>query len=143
MDFKIESGIPMPPQQERGRKEGSKDSKKFPNRGRKKSPIPLKAAEAVRNGEYQDIKEAAQKFFDEHVGFPTSDAERKGLYAERFRDFTNLICKELIRNPGKFNTFRILGNLHNEKMKNYAYKRSYNKRQLNKLLAHLKECELI
>lgn len=95
-------------------------------RGRKNAPIPSKAAGAVRDGEC-GIKEAAHRFFDEHIGFATTETERadEQLYAERFRDFMLMIVEDLKRNPRWFSTYRKLGVLHAEKMKNSAYRRSH------------------
>ena len=95
-------------------------------RGRKNAPVPLKAADAVRDEEC-GIKEAAHRFFDEHIGFATTETERadEQLYAERFRDFVLMIAADLKRNPRWFSTYRKLGVLHTEKMKNSSYRRSY------------------
>lgn len=73
------------------------------------------------------IKEAAHRFFDEHIGFATTETERadEQLYAERFRDFVLMIAADLKRNPRWFSTYRKLGVLHAEKMNNSAYRRSH------------------
>jgi hypothetical protein len=111
MSFAIDDDVPQP--------EPAK-------RGRKNAPVPSKAADAVRDGEC-GIKEAAHRFFDEHIGFATTETERadEQLYAERFRDFVLMIAADLKRNPRWFSTYRKLGVLHAEKMKNSAYRRSH------------------
>lgn len=111
MTFEIETGVPRP--------EPAK-------RGRPVAPVPVKAADAVC-AENCSIMEVAHRFFDEHIGFATTEAERadEQLYAERFRDFVLMIAKELKRNPRLFSTYRKLGELHIKKMKNSAYRRSY------------------
>lgn len=127
--FVIEDGLPPPQGPAR--------------RGRRVAAVPLRAADAVRNGECQSIREAANRFFDEHAGFATTAAERADDYAERFRDFVLMIVADLKRSPGPFDTYRRLGELHAEKMQNQAYRRSHHAKLLKRLREELKSIGVV
>lgn len=69
MSFAIDDDVPQP--------EPAK-------RGRKNAPVPSKAADAVRDGEC-GIKEAAHRFFDEHIGFATTEASPSSRFRPMLR----------------------------------------------------------
>ncbi len=143
--FKIESCMSLPPSIKRGRKPGTKDSRKFDKRGRPRDrKAAQEAADAVRAKEC-GIKQAAHLFFDEHIGFKTRESERtdENKYAERFRDFVFMIVDELRNDPKFFHTYRELGKLHAEKMKNSNFRRLYYEKNFEKLKAQLKDLEII
>lgn len=129
MSFAIDDDVPPP---------------KPAKRGRKNAPIPSKAADAVRAGEC-GIKEAAHRFFDEHIGFATTEAERgdEQQYAERFRDFVLMIATDLRRNPGQFSTYRKLGALHVEKTKYPAYRSAKHTKLMERLREELRSIGVI
>ena len=116
-EFVIKSGIPIP--DTRGRKTGSKDSRKFANRGRPpKRGAVQRAIDTVRN-EQCSIYEATHRFFDEYIESKrtTTEAERKN--DGRFNEFQLKIVDELKRNPLDWTARKALAELHSKKAAKY------------------------
>ena len=123
-EFVIKSGVPIP--DTRGRKPGSKDSRKFANRGRPpKRGAVQSAADEVRAG--RSIQEAANDSFSAYCGqtISYSDEARQ----KRFVRFLNEIAENLRQNPrGKgFHVYRELGKLHMKYMRSPRYKENRRK----------------
>jgi len=116
-EFVIKSGVPIP--DTRGRKAGSKDSRKFANRGRPpKRGAVQRAVDTVRN-EQCSIDEATHRFFDEYIESKrtTTEAERKN--DGRFNEFQLKIVNELKRNPLDWKAHKALAELHSKKTAKY------------------------
>lgn len=148
--FKIRSDVSLSVAKpvKRGRKPGSKDTKKSLKRSLLRSKIVIKAADEIRDGLSNCIFKTARKNFHEHVvgrkgNF--SAEEIKERYAERVRDFENMIAIELRRNPKCFQTFWVLGAFHKERMKNSMYRFSKEKRAKSKtfLMTQLKSLGIV
>ena len=118
-EFAIKSGVPIPTLGKPGRKPGSKDSRKFANRGRPpKREAVQRAIDTVRN-EQCSIYEATHRFFDEYIESKrtTTEAERKN--DGRFNEFQLKIVDELKRNPLDWTARKALAELHSKKAAKY------------------------
>jgi len=125
-EFIIQSGVPILTPAKRGRKPGSKDSRKFANRGRptKREAVQF-AADDVRAG--RGIQEAANDRFPVYCGRTVSYSDE--ARQKRFVRFLNEIAENLRQNPrGKgFHVYRELGKLHMNYMRSPRYKENHRK----------------
>ena len=139
-EFVIKSRVPMPAPVKRGRKPGSKDSRKFANRGRPpKRGAVQRAVDTVRN-EQCSIDEATHRFFDEYIESKrkTTEAERKN--DGRFNEFQLKIVDELKRNPLDWKARKALAELHSKKTAKYPrYKKKVREIQQRRLAFFISE----
>ena len=137
-EFVIKSGVPIP--DTRGRKAGSKDSRKFANRGRPpKLGAVQSAVDAVRAGECS-IDCASHRFFDSYIESKrtTTEAERKN--DGRFNEFQLKIVDELKRNPLDWKARKALAELHSKKITKYPrYKKKVREIQQKRLSFFISE----
>ena len=131
-EFIIKSGVPIP--DTRGRKPGSKDSRKFANRGRPPKRGAVQSAVDEVRKERCGIDEATHRFFDEYIESKrtTTEAERKN--DGRFNEFQLKIVDELKRNPLDWKARKALAELHSKKTAKYPrYKKKVRENQKNRL----------
>ena len=129
-EFAIKSGVPIPTLGKPGRKPGSKDSRKFANRGRppKREAVQC-AVDAVRAGECS-IDEATHRFFDEYIESKRASSEAERKNDGRFNEFQLKTVNELKRNPLDWKARKALAELHSKKITKYPrYRASYLKNQ--------------
>lgn len=141
-EFAIKSGVPIP--DTRGRKPGSKDSRKFANRGRPpKRGAVQRAVDMVRN-EQCSIDEATHRFFDEYIESKrtTTKAERKN--DGRFNEFQLKIVEELKRNLLDWKARKALAELHSKKAAKYPrYKKKMHEIRQRRLAFFIREINSI
>lgn len=139
-EFAIKSGVPIPTLGKPGRKPGSKDSRKFSNRGRppKREAVQC-AVDAVCTREC-GIEGATHRFFDEYIESKraTTEAERKN--DGRFNEFQLKIVDELKRNPLDWKARKALAELHSKKAAKYPrYKKKVREIQQRRLAFFISE----
>lgn len=143
-EFVIKIGVPMPTPCRRGRKHGSKDSRKFANRGRpQKSGAVRSAVDTVRK-EQCSIEAATHRFFDSYIESKrtTTEAERKN--DGRFNEFQIKIVDELKRNPLDWKARKALAELHSNKTAKYPrYRKKVREIQQRRFAFFVREIDSI
>jgi hypothetical protein len=131
-EFAIKSGVPIP--DTRGRKPGSKDSRKFANRGRPpKRGAVQRAVDMVRN-EQCSIDEATHRFFDEYIESKRTTTKDERKNDGRLNEFQLKIVEELKRNLLDWKARKALAELHSKKAAKYPrYKKKVRENQKNRL----------
>ena len=139
MSFPIDDDVPLEPAKP-GRKPGSRDSRKFANRGRppKREAVQC-AVDAVRAGECS-IEAVTHRFFDSYIESKrtTTEAERKN--DGRFNEFQLKIVDKLKRNPLDWKARKALAELHSKKAAKYPrYKKKVREIQQRRLAFFISE----
>lgn len=139
MSFPIDDDVPLEPAKP-GRKPGSKDSRKFANRGRPpKREAVQRAVEAVRAGGCS-IEGATHRFFDSYIESKRTTTEAERRNDGRFNEFQLKIVDELRRNPLDWKARKPLVELHDEKASKYPrYKKKVVEKQKQKVASIINE----
>lgn len=120
-EFTIEDGSSLLPAAKRGRP--------------KEREIAHKAAEAIRNGQFNSIEDAASAFFDEHLQRrPITNSSDPDARRDRLKAFTRFIEDDLRANPKSLRSFAALSKRKRKQDEQPAAKA----RRAEKLTAHIR-----
>lgn len=93
-EFTIDYGVPPPSPARRGRP--------------RKRNVAANAADAVRQGKFDCVFDAARAYFPQHVGFIPSHGALKHELRERFKEFVRYIVEDLKTGPRSMHVYRAL-----------------------------------